>query len=168
MFSLICSRVNLDLMKFYLMILTIVFFSIPLAHANELNPFSTDSCTMWSEGTSSKPDQWKHCCVEHDLFFWAGGTYKEREIADLELKKCIEATGAKTQARMMYWGVVIGKFSPIKFSDRKWGNAWPWWKNYQKLNREHIDLLLREAAQSQDISINLYEKFRLQLLSRQE
>lgn len=155
-------------MKLFFLSLIISFIIGPLSYASDINPFTTDSCTMWSEGTNSKPDQWKHCCVEHDLFFWAGGTFKEREMADMDLKKCIEATGAKTQARLMYWGVVLGKYSPIKFSNRKWGNAWPWWKNYQKLNRDQIDLILREAAHTQDISNTLYEKFRLQLLSRQE
>jgi hypothetical protein len=169
LFSQAPSRATLKTMKSYLILIFIsLMLSLQPALATEINPFTTDNCTMWSEGTNQKPELWKHCCVEHDLFFWAGGTYRERETADMDLKKCIEYTGAKTQAKMMYLAVILGKYSPIKFSSKKWGNAWPWWRNYQTLNKDQVDLLLREAALSTQISPKLYEKFRLQLLSRQE
>jgi hypothetical protein len=101
-----------------------LFFSMA-AHAGLIQrPFVTDGCTDWVNGTKTQPNLWLHCCVEHDLHFWAGGTKEMRDTADLRLRDCVSETGAKTEAIIMYWGVRLGSISPIKYSSMAWGNAW--------------------------------------------
>src|SRR4051812_24034179 len=56
----------------------------------KLRPFTSDGCSMSPNGFSKDINQsWLSCCIEHDKKYWAGGTRQEREVADLELKKCI-------------------------------------------------------------------------------
>ena len=51
----------------------------------DLKPFATDYCTLYVEGTHQQPNLWRHCCVEHDLYFWAGGSLDDKKATDLNL-----------------------------------------------------------------------------------
>jgi hypothetical protein len=129
-----------------------LFASIPLLLAgagasasDSLRPFETDGCTAWREGTIANPKQWRHCCVKHDLRFWAGGTSPGRPAADLELRDCVAATGARLEAITMYLGVRAGSYSPRKFAGKQWGNAWSAKRTRTTpLDSGEIDLLERE------------------------
>jgi hypothetical protein len=107
-------------------------------------PFVTDGCTDFVNGTSEKPELWLHCCVAHDLYFWAGGTRAARDQADLDLRDCVRATGAKTAAELMYLGVRLGSHSPSKHKGMQWGNAWPDRPAYRRLTPEEIELIESE------------------------
>ena len=98
--------------------------SVSGARADELRPFSTEGCTAWREGPRRQPNLWRHCCVAHDLEFWAGGVADGRNQADLNLRDCVAATGAGREARIIYLGVRIGSLSPRKIHGMQWGNAW--------------------------------------------
>ncbi len=98
-----------------------LFFS-PFSFA--ITDFMSNGCTMFPEGTFSNSKQWEHCCTEHDLFFWAGGTKDERDLADLGLRDCVIETGARRIGRLMYAGVRAGYRSPIRLGKEGWGNAW--------------------------------------------
>lgn len=102
----------------------LLFLASASLSAAELRPFVTDGCTAWSEGTRERPNLWLHCCVRHDLSFWAGGLTPSRDEADLALRDCVAATGAKLAARIIYAGVRIGARSPRKIAGKQWGNAW--------------------------------------------
>ena len=95
-------------MKIYLLLVSLISFSVMAKEDGNLKPFLTDYCTAYSEGTREHPDLWKHCCIEHDLYFWAGGSRDERKQTDLRLKHCVEATGEVEIARLIYLAVSIG------------------------------------------------------------
>lgn len=100
--------------------------------------FKTDYCTNYPEGTKDRPTAWKHCCLKHDLYFWAGGSKEDRSNADLELKECIIEAGHPLQAEIMYRAVRLGSYSPVKYPDRRWGNAWKKRAAYKALSFEEI------------------------------
>ena len=92
--------------------------------AGSLKPFHSNFCTGFPPGTKANPDQWKHCCIEHDFYFWAGGCSHFRVVADKRLRACVEQTGAREIAFLMYLGVRIGSYSPFKIKEERWGNGW--------------------------------------------
>ncbi len=96
----------------------------PAFDSTILRPFETDYCTGFPEGTRNEPGLWKHCCIEHDLHFWAGGSLQARRRADRRIQECIREAGAPGIARLMYLGIRIGALSPFKIQKKKWGNAW--------------------------------------------
>lgn len=109
------------------------------AQESPLLPFETDFCTGFREGTRENPELWKHCCVEHDLHFWAGGCAQARREADLRLRTCIREAGAPGYARLIYAGVRLGSLSPFKLKRKKWGNAWKDGRGtYRSLSPEDI------------------------------
>jgi hypothetical protein len=133
----------------------------------ELKEFKSDYCTNFPEGTREFPHQWKHCCLIHDLYFWAGGDKGDRKQADLELKSCITQSGSPYIARLMYLAVRAGSYSPVKYPDRKWGNGWHQRPALNKLTSEEIDLLDDEIHSGyEDYSLEHRIYFIHQLRSR--
>lgn len=115
------------------------------AAAGDLRPFATDGCTKWRDGTRKEPTKWRHCCVAHDLAFWAGGTVPGRNRADRDLRDCVAATGAKREAKLIYAGVRVGSHSPRKIPGLQWGNAWDARRTRKEpLSGAEIDLLETE------------------------
>ena len=77
---------------------------------------------------------------EHDLDYWRGGTYAQREAADSRLKDCVaNKTGNKALARLMYEGVRIGG-SPYFYNWYRWGYGWSYERKYQALTPEERKL----------------------------
>lgn len=111
-------------MKKLFFFLALISFNAWSQTGPALKPFVTDYCTMYVEGTRAQPNLWRHCCVEHDLYFWAGGSLDEKKATDLRLKSCVEKTGAATQAVLIYTAVVIGGHSPVHIKGKQWGNTW--------------------------------------------
>ncbi len=132
-----------------------------------LRPLSTDYCTNYPEGTPRRPDQWKHCCLIHDMYFWAGGSKGERYEADLELKNCIEASGARRMAQLVFLAVRAGSYSPIKYTNKKWNNGWQGRSDFRSLTGEEINLIEMELARGYDfISFGYKDNFVKKLRSR--
>lgn len=123
-------------LQFYTVILLFLLPSVILGAS--LKPFETDYCTHFPEGTKDDPNKWKDCCLYHDLYFWAGGTKKDRDKADLDLKNCIEKTGALRIAHVVYFGVRVGSYSPIKYQSKKWNHGWSQREDYKALTSEDI------------------------------
>jgi hypothetical protein len=151
-----------------LFLLTALFSYAALAQSGDaLKPFATDYCTGYAEGTRTQPDLWKHCCVEHDLYFWAGGSREDRKATDLRLKHCVEATGAVGHARLIYSAVKIGGSSPIRFKSREWGNAFVERERYQALTSEETALIIQHLKnQDSELTPELKNLFYSQLNSR--
>lgn len=101
-----------------------VLFGQQLFAQGSLHPFSTDYCTGYPEGTFAQPHLWEKCCVEHDLYLWAGGSRIDRNKTDKKLRSCVASTGATTHAKLIYFGVRLGSYSPIKFPGKLWSNGW--------------------------------------------
>lgn len=120
-------------------------------HANPAlpatSPFVSDGCTLFAEGTSKDPNKWAHCCFAHDLYFWAGGTLPARKNTDLNLRVCVQNVGEPAIAEIMYRAVRLGSYSPIKFANKSWGNAWPQKPQYRKLTPEEISQITYELDQ---------------------
>ena len=137
--------------------------------ASDLRPFKTDYCTAFPEGTISQPDLWKHCCLIHDLHFWAGGTRKERDLMDINFKECIAETGMPRTAEMMYQAVRAGSHSPFQFKGKHWGNGWREKAYYEKLKVENVNQVESILSSGHDfISIEYKEKFLHEIRERQE
>jgi hypothetical protein len=122
----------------------------PYGMGSVLKPFVTDYCTNFAEGTKKEPNKWKECCLYHDLYFWAGGTISDRKNADLVLRNCIEKTGAHKIAEVMYLGVRLGSYSPIKYSDKKWSNGWSNRESFKALSIEDITRIEEELNSGYD------------------
>ena len=127
-----------------LRVISLIFlFGASSAFASELQKFETDYCTMFQEGTPSNPSAWKHCCLDHDLRFWFGGTKKERYLTDIRLRNCVAATGHGYIASAMYYAVRVGKYSPIK-NKYKWGWGWKPFIGYKELTQEQQNIAKEE------------------------
>jgi hypothetical protein len=100
----------------------------------KLEPFTSDGCSSYPDGTDADPTKWLHCCVEHDVRYWAGGTDDERLVADEELRDCVAATGEDDQAEIIFTGVRAGG-SPIFDTSYKWGYGWPDERGSASLNK---------------------------------
>lgn len=105
-----------------------------------LAPFGSDGCSLFPDSSLITKDVWCSCCFEHDLEYWRGGTYAQREAADSRLKDCVaEKTGNKALARLMYEGVRIGG-SPYFYNWYRWGYGWSYDRKYQALTPEEHKL----------------------------
>ncbi len=134
---------------------------------NKIATFKTDFCTNYPEGTQKKPELWKHCCLMHDMFFWAGGSKTDRSEADLKLRNCVADTGSFYQARIIYLAVRAGSYSPIKYPKMKWNNGWDKRPDFQSLSLKDIDIVEDEIFSGYDfIPLELKSSFIHQLRSR--
>lgn len=100
-----------------------------------IDPFASDGCSLFPDGTWCQDDLWYHCCYNHDIIYWRGGTADEREAADQALRSCVAATGKTKTATLMYYGVrAFGSpYLPFWF---RWGFGWPYPRGYQALTEE--------------------------------
>lgn len=148
------------------LILLTFLISLP-AFGEALTAFSTDYCTNYPEGTREEPELWKVCCLEHDMYFWAGGTRADRDRADLGLRSCVEKRAGTSQANLMYYAIRAGSLSPIKYPDKKWNNGWRERPDYQKLSEEDIDRIEAEILSGYPyIPVSLKDSFILNLRQR--
>lgn len=138
--------------------------------SDSILPLETDYCTNYKEGTRSQPDLWKHCCLIHDMHFWAGGNKQNRYDSDVELRSCIEETGSANVARLMYFAVRAGSYSPIKYSNKKWNHGWKGRPTFKSLSSEDIEVIENElfSASYDFISVDIKNHFINKLRSRLE
>jgi len=126
------------------------------AHANskadrpwKLTEFTTDGCTLIANGTGEDPHKWEHCCLAHDLAYWAGGTWSERRDADLAFKHCLEDAGEKTLGFFGYLGLRVSGTAllPTPF---RWGYGWGGVRGYWSLTpEERAEVTKRTPARLQ-------------------
>jgi len=105
--------------------------------ASEIQPFESDGCSSFPDGTLSQKNLWLNCCQIHDFAYWRGGTYEERQDADQALHQCVEAVGEPEIAALMLAGVRVGgtPYLPTKF---RWGYGWPYPRGYKALTSEDL------------------------------
>lgn len=154
-------------MNNFILSLCLIALSIPTYASKILKPFLTDGCTGYAEGTRADPNLWRHCCVEHDLYFWAGGSKEERKQTDLRLKSCVEKTGEIQHAHLIYLGVTLGGASPIQFKTKQWGHAFEEREKYLALSEAETSLVIHDLeTQNLNIPESLIQSFKDQLISR--
>lgn len=105
------------------------------ATTDRIQPFASDGCSDFPDGTRAHRTLWRACCVEHDKAYWRGGTYDDRVAADQALERCVAAVGEPEVARLMLAGVRVGG-SPYWPTSFRWGYGWPWPRGYRALTPE--------------------------------
>jgi hypothetical protein len=118
-------------------------FDFPYGH---IRPFVTDGCTGFLEGPEARPNQWHHCCVAHDLKYWAGGSHAEKRAADRELHRCVAQTGidigrpygAAIIADLMFAGVKVGGSAYLP-TPWRWGFGWEAIRGYSPLSAREYE-----------------------------
>jgi len=114
--------------------------------ASNLKPFTSDGCSSFPDGTFSQQSLWGHCCMQHDLAYWKGGSELQRQQADKELERCVAKVGEPKIAKLMLAGVQVGG-SPQLRTPFRWGYGWPYGRGYKKLsNSERLEVKQRLDA----------------------
>ncbi|MEK6628880.1 MAG: hypothetical protein AABY53_09660 [Bdellovibrionota bacterium] len=102
-----------------------------------LRPFYTDGCSASPDGIigTDQKKLWHDCCVQHDIKYWIGGNKTEKEIADSELKKCIEDKGyAPVSGFFKFFVKLFG--GPDSQRSYRWGYGWNYSRPYGPLTAE--------------------------------
>lgn len=98
----------------------------------KMKPFETDGCSGGMSATWRKmfgtPPPWEGACVKHDAKYYAGGTYRDRVKADLQLMKDVSNQGYPVWGFLMYVGVRIGGGSLLP-TPWRWGYGY-YYKDY--------------------------------------
>lgn len=100
-----------------------------------LQPFASDGCSAFPDGTMRQNELWLTCCTDHDFAYWKGGTSVQRLKADTELQQCVTGVGEEHIAQLMLAGVRVGG-SPYFPTSFRWGYGWPYPRFYEPLSRE--------------------------------
>lgn len=113
----------------------------------DLAPFTTDGCSAFPDGTVEQSQLWLDCCTQHDVAYWKGGSYDEREQADENLKNCVAAVGEPTIAALMLAGVRVGgtPHLPTRF---RWGYGWPYPRGYRTLSEQELVAVEERSRES--------------------
>jgi len=87
------------------------------------HPFKTDACSVWFDAG------WKHCCVEHDVDYWCGGSAEDRSRSDRALRDCVAGEAGYVLPGMMHVGVRMGgaPWQPVPW---RWGYGWDYYHAY--------------------------------------
>jgi hypothetical protein len=112
---------------------------------------------MFIEGPFDKPNLWAHCCFEHDLRYWFGGTKADKKFSDVQLRECVREVAGSFWANLMYRGVRLGALSPIKFK-YVWGWAWSPKRDKSKLTRSEVDYIIQRLFET-DLDPQFREQF---------
>lgn len=128
-------RIRLRLLLIWIMLISL---SRCIYAAEAIQPFTTDGCSAFPEGTTKQNELWLECCTEHDRVYWQGGSYMQRLKADTDLQECVAQLGEDVVALLMLTGVRIGgsPFFPTSF---RWGYGWSYPRFYGELNDEELD-----------------------------
>lgn len=122
----------------------ILFISCTLS-AEELQPFTTDGCSVFPDGTYNQQSLWLNCCIRHDLAYWKGGTYQQRLRADESLEECVSSIGKPDIARLMLAGVRVGG-SPYYPTFFRWGYGWPYLRGYRELSETEKQAVIKKLG----------------------
>jgi len=105
------------------------------AQAETIEPFTSDGCSVFPDGTFAQKELWLSCCTAHDYAYWQGGTYEQRLTADKQLQQCVANVGESQIAYLMLTGVRVGgnPYLPTSF---RWGYGWSYPRFYKPLTAE--------------------------------
>jgi hypothetical protein len=124
----------------------IVLMLPALAAAEVLQPFSSDGCSLFPDGTPADHRLWCECCLEHDMAYWQGGTKEQKRLADERLRSCIEEKSGNAElAQAMYLAVTVGG-SPYFPAWYRWGYGWPYGRGYKELTADELRLVAAELT----------------------
>lgn len=126
---------------------------VPYAFAEDkeqlLQPFTSDGCSVFPDGTWAETTLWESCCFKHDYDYWKGGTQLERETSDKALQQCVTNLGEAKIAELMLAGVRAGG-GPLWPTPYRWGYGWPLGRGYKALSdseQKQVDRLSKNIAE---------------------
>lgn len=120
--------------------------TVPSGITAKIQPFTTDGCSLFFNGTAKDRFKWCECCQVHDIAYWQGGDASHRKRADEELRDCVMLrTGDRSLAEIMYLGVRVGghPIFPVRY---RWGYGWPYGRGYAPLTESERLLVQEELA----------------------
>ncbi len=128
-----------------------------LGAVKSINSFETDFCSVAPESLLKiSKKNWGHCCIEHDIAYWAGGTSNQRLLADARLRQCMKKVD-KLAAQIFYSVVrVMGhpeamtNAPSIEHRTYQWGFGWNHYGGYDKLDNEQNDLVCSQLSDWQN------------------
>lgn len=150
-------------------LVVLVLMLVPcISAAQDIQPFTTDGCSAFPDGSWRNNTLWQDCCIAHDLAYWAGGTREDREAVDEVFAECVAEVANIHLANSMTLGVRLGG-APIFPTTYRWGYGWPFWRGYAPLTErektqiiESIDKLPADALNVQSswplIDFNAWQK----------
>ncbi len=104
---------------------------------NELKDFYWDGCSFVApEGYKDDPDLWCECCWEHDKAYYKGGTWEQKNDADIALGECVaEKSGSKILGDLYYAGTAIGAGPYVNVDPTaRWGYGWIYNRGYDEIS----------------------------------
>lgn len=137
-------------MKFLLILTTLLISSCASAtfddyvYTAQIEPFTTDGCSVSPEGTPSDKSAWVHCCLEHDIDYWIGGSQAQRKKSDQDLQACIDKAGF-SQVANLYYLAVRNAGTPWLNTPWRWGYGWPFKHGYRRLTTEQRKSVEQES-----------------------
>ena len=87
---------------------------------------------VWSTAFGRSPP-WNDLCIEHDRAYWAGGSKRDRRIADRALMAGVTTNGHPIFAFLMWAAVRIGGH-PLLPTSWRWGYGYHWPRSYTESN----------------------------------
>ena len=128
-------------------LLLVALLSVALSsYAEEIKPFTSDGCSAFPDGTLQQQELWLDCCTQHDLAYWQGGIYEQRQVADQALKSCVAQVGEPYIAQLMLIGVRVGG-SPYWPTQFRWGYGWSYPRGYKALSDVELEQVDRRSAE---------------------
>ena len=117
------------------------------ATGSSLQPFSTDSCSLFPDRAPLGQADWCGCCVAHDLAYWRGGSAAERLESDRVFKECVRTASRSPALAGTMYGAVRAGGVPWLPSPFRWGYGWDYGRLYRTLSLEEDAqaLSLRDA-----------------------
>ncbi|WP_413287658.1 hypothetical protein [Bdellovibrio sp. HCB337] len=118
-------------MKYLLALAFLILGFAAVSEAGALKPFVSDGC-------SSSPDgfvpgvELLECCLAHDVEYWKGGTFEEKEKADADFKMCLDKKTLPVIADAYYESVKVGGLTELK-APWAWGYGWAPLRDYAPL-----------------------------------
>jgi hypothetical protein len=100
-----------------------------------LRPFSSDGCSVSPDGipATSASRLWAHCCVRHDVKYWAGGSEQDKIDADNELERCVGQASDPSIGKI--FKLFVAKFGgPMSSQTYRWGYGWNYRRPFQRLS----------------------------------
>ena len=133
-------------------VLSCTILSAIAAETAQLQPFSSDGCSLFPDRSPTGEADWCECCVQHDLAYWRGGTEAERLQADRELYSCVKKKTANEQLAQLMFSGVRSAGGPYHYTSYRWAYGWPYGRFYQALSpaeREQVERLSAQISTDQ-------------------
>ncbi|HEX5068716.1 MAG TPA: hypothetical protein VFV78_00765 [Vicinamibacterales bacterium] len=116
--------------------------ALPAATADDVAtpiPFVSNGCSGFREA------RFFSCCYVHDFAYWSGGTWKDRQKADVSLRRCLSEISHDKPLAYVAFALVRMTTVGGAMIDFGWGRAW------RRIDRELYDPITATQQRGLDI-----------------